>query len=407
MLRQYWHWCRVSSIHLQKKDILVFIFMSVLLSTPQRVALLCLQMIFGLLSLLSSLTIMFMILISKKKLSVPFRRLIFGLSLYDVIYSFAHVVTWVTLPSTNGVTIGNQETCTIQGCIKFIGNVGSPMYSASLCINYACVIILSMKMSTFETIIEPFLHIIPLLWSLIGATYLSIQGFFNINPNAISCGIQPYPSNCVQDETIPCQRGKNFMKVKWIVLVIPIISVYVLITLIMILIYWTVKRQEWNVKKYSFEYQRNNTTDRDQTILCNQTQTERRPTRRLYRTKNRVSQRIHSVLSTKSKKTRAVFIQSMLYVFAFLITWIFPLIQVSFRNSTGLGPYLTNIAAKIFNPAQGVINMLVYTRPSILSLRKFHPEYSWWKAFITVVKSGGDNDGTLSAERHRRHSRHM
>lgn len=42
-------------------------------------------------------------------------------------------------------------------------------------------------------------------------------------------------------------------------------------------------------------------------------------------------------------------------------------------------------------PLQGLFNIILYTRPFVLSLRQSHPEYSRWKAFCITVANAGDN----------------
>ena len=383
--------------------------------SPQlRVALLCLSMLIGFISLLSSLAIMLMILKSKIKLSVPYRRIIFGLSVYDVIYSFSHVVAWFAHPSTDEVwgTIGNQLTCSMQGCIKFIGATGSQMYNGSLCTYFACAIVLSMKQSSIEKRVEPFLHIFPVLWTLIGAIYLSVNKYFNITTDNITCGIQSYPLDCVHDENIPCEQGENFMKVKWILLIIPLLLTSLLIIVTMTLIYLTVKKQERKMKKYTFKIRSKEQHKKNCHIVCDiavsshaelpeedsqnyDVKSRHRNITMLQHTRKIVSRSIHSVLSTQSKKTRDVFIQSMLYACAFVFTWIFQFLKFMAR-ARGRPSHILTIGGKICKPAQGCLNVLVYTRQSVICLRKAHSDYSWWKAFVTVIKTGGDNDGNFS-----------
>ena len=104
--------------------------------------------------------------------------------------------------------------------------------------------------------------------------------------------------------------------------------------------YLTVKKQEWKMKKYTFDIQqkephkKNCHTVRYTTVCshaelsekdskCDEVESGQNQITMLHRTKKSVSRSVYSALSTQSKKTRAVFIQSMLYVFAFVFTWIF------------------------------------------------------------------------------------
>jgi len=62
-------------------------------------------------------------------------------------------------------------------------------------------------------------------------------------------------------------------------------------------------------------------------------------------------------------------------------------------------PFALLLLDRIFNPMQGLFNILVYCRPHVSSLRNHNLEYSWLKAFWLIVKSGGDNDSAGQSRR--------
>jgi len=55
----------------------------------------------------------------------------------------------------------------------------------------------------------------------------------------------------------------------------------------------------------------------------------------------------------------------------------------------------------LFFPTQGLFNILVYCRPHIVALQTKYPgEYTWFRAFRVVLRSGGDScQTTVNAER--------
>ena len=85
--------------------------------------------------------------------------------------------------------------------------------------------------------------------------------------------------------------------------------------------------------------------------------------------------------------------QALLYIFAFVITYIFPFIgrvvQIKVKKQV---PFCLLILSQTFMPLQGFFNVFVYTRPHVKSIRKNNPDYSWFKAFWIAFKAGGDND---------------
>lgn len=55
----------------------------------------------------------------------------------------------------------------------------------------------------------------------------------------------------------------------------------------------------------------------------------------------------------------------------------------------------------LFFPTQGLFNVFVYCRPHIVALQTKYPnEYTWFRAFRVVLRSGGDIcQATVAAER--------
>jgi len=90
--------------------------------------------------------------------------------------------------------------------------------------------------------------------------------------------------------------------------------------------------------------------------------------------------------------------QALLYIAAFIISWIFPMIGRTMELQGKEIPFFVILLARIFTPAQGVFTILVYTRPHVRSIRKNNPEYSWFKAFGIAFKAGGDNDSVGQAQ---------
>lgn len=108
--------------------------------------------------------------------------------------------------------------------------------------------------------------------------------------------------------------------------------------------------------------------------------------------------------------------QSLYFILAFLGTHLFFFIYFLHIKYTGSMTADTTIhsltfwialLARITNPLQGLFNILVYTRPYVLSTMK-RTKCSWWKAFWITLKNGGDNDDvadTIISRRRRRSTR--
>ncbi len=93
----------------------------------------------GLLSLMGSSFIFQDVLKSKTRRSKVYHRLLFGLSVFDMMASTVNFFsTWPIPAGTPNVfgASGTTQTCTAQGFFNETGNVCTPLYNASLCIYY-------------------------------------------------------------------------------------------------------------------------------------------------------------------------------------------------------------------------------------------------------------------------------
>ena len=82
--------------------------------------------------------------------------------------------------------------------------------------------------------------------------------------------------------------------------------------------------------------------------------------------------------------------QSLLYVAAFFVTYTFPFAWGIFQMIGQNMPFALNLLLQIFFPLGGFFNIIVYTRQKVSSVRLRNLDYSWIRAFWTVLKAGGD-----------------
>jgi len=108
---------------------------------------------------------------------------------------------------------------------------------------------------------------------------------------------------------------------------------------------------------------------------------------------------IGSPNNNNSSVEKEVISQALLYMGSFVLTYIFSIIARIILNQGKDVPFIILLLARFFLPLQGFFNIIVYTRPHIVSLRRNNPEYSWFKAFAIVFKAGGDNDSAGQSAR--------
>ena len=348
-----------------------------------------LNTISGCISFISSLNIITMIFRSKRKLTLPYRRVVFALSCYDTISSLAYSLILPMFPSSDNVwgSMGNNTSCKVLGLMIYLGTTAVPMYNLSLCVFYVSIIIYSMKERYFTTKVEPFLHAIPLLYSVVGGSVLLGKGYFNAMPDNMTCWIAPYPHGCSANENVPCETGIYWKQIRMFLVVIPTISIFGVIVITMACVCHKVYKQEETIRKYKFRIpnqSKENAMTKSETIhsIGNSSSNKKSLTRRVIREMKQ--------LSTQSAKNKAVRNQALLFVLAYLVTWLPIRIVSGFNFTKRKPPFFLQVIARTTLPLQGFMNFLIYTAPFIKTLRKYHPEYSWLKALIEVIKSGGD-----------------
>ena len=177
----------------------------------------------GGISAVSSVLLIYVILLSKPKLCTIYHRIMFGLSIADIFSSLAMTLTSLPMPSHMpleeafgyfwaGTRIGNTHTCNAQGFFAFSGTIVVFLYTGSLCLYYFFAIALSMKEEKIKKYIEvPVLHGIPILIGLgAGITPLFFE-MYNPSITTVSwCFVQPYPNECYDWKIdVDCIRGKN------------------------------------------------------------------------------------------------------------------------------------------------------------------------------------------------------
>lgn len=85
--------------------------------------------------------------------------------------------------------------------------------------------------------------------------------------------------------------------------------------------------------------------------------------------------------------------QALLYIGSYILSYGFVWAQSLHSLATKSPPLIwLRVLSSIFFPLQGFVNIFIYCRPHIVSLRSNFPdEYTWFQAFIVVLKSGGDD----------------
>lgn len=90
---------------------------------------------------------------------------------------------------------------------------------------------------------------------------------------------------------------------------------------------------------------------------------------------------------------REFMIQASLYVLAYCITYVFiwwiPYAVFMVIKARVVDTPMLSVLGSTIYPLGGLFNILVYTRPKVLSLRRSNPTFSWVRSLTLVVGAGG------------------
>ena len=362
----------------------------------------------GCISSLASMTLIVSILRSELKLSTVYRRLIFFLSAFDIIFSLSHLLSSLPMPAgTVWGAIGNDITCDMQGFFATFGLCCTVLYSLSLTVYFLLVVKFKMSEAKIKKRAEPFLHAVPIVYSLAVSIYACVTN--NFNSAGTLCWIAPEPPNCENDPEVECLSSGNTYALRWVGAGLPILVVFLGNCTMLAVIWWEYRSQVRKNQAYGNVFTQSN-TDTQQTTQgdeeeqiksavscnpcsccliiknCSKSQSDNQRTSDLATYLSRPSR--SSVRNLEEISKRAV-----AYVIGFLFCFLFATIYRLFEeHGSGNVPFAIVVLARFFFPLQGLFNILIYTYPHVTSYRRNHTECNWFQAFWNVIRSGGDSD---------------
>ena len=310
------------------------------MSTTLRTVAVYIPLITGSLSMAGSGSILYSIWTRRKtKLKDPQHRILGMMSIFDMFYSLCKALTFLLYPRGLGVpTFGNMATCSLQGFFTQFGYAAGT-YNLVLSLYYYLTINRGMKPRDFARVLEKVLHgsvvTLHVSFAIAGASI----GLFNPTPSF--CYISPAPFGCLGNDDIPCERfgttSPYFYEAFgqfWIQLA------YVVIIITNLLIWLYVRKQEKQMQKYRMSCRTISTDDK------------------------------FLKMKKSSKHARSVFIQSMLYVGAFVLSWSWATVFHLISWVGGISAFWPTLLINTFLPLQGFWNAFIYARPRYLRIRK-------------------------------------
>lgn len=330
-------------------------------------------------------------------------RLLFPMSILDIIYSLGLAPSTALIPRGSPCTygaIGTQFTCTIQGVMVKLG-MAVQSYNAMLCLYYYCVLQCNMHETQIERL-ELYMHIYAIVPTFICSLVPAIFSLYN--NNIFFCSIvsrwrYEYPPEGFEVNIVAVRVGTV---IKMATIFIVFLNVFI-IAYCMISVYGTARRRVERIESVHFsrssqqqqQQQRNRTTNGggsralgvtvDSSNELNQRGTGGRAGRIMISRRRTSSFR---ELTTDTKR------QALIYVGGYLATWTCPIIALVFNMCEKPLPVWIRLLLGLLMPSQGIWNFLGFIRPRFKAVSNLYPQRSFFEQLSIVIfnKSYGPVD---------------
>jgi hypothetical protein len=320
-------------------------------------------------STVASCILVYTIFNSREKLTTTRNRLLFGLSVSDIIYSACAALHTIPAPVDTHNKLfthayGNQITCNIQGFLFTVFGMISPSYNSMLTIYFLCVVKCDVSDEVISKKIEPYMHIVPMLYALTVTGVALSQEY--INPTSGLCWINTVPDECAINPSIECERGGDqILFIAIITIIAPIFVSFVTIITSMSVLYCTVHKQEITMSRYSqlsFGQARGNQDiDRDQNVSF-----------RWFR--------------RAVSNSRKIMHQAIGYACAFFLSYTTLVIHVIIILATGESNIVMCFVTRALFPMQGLFNFIVFIFPKVTRQLRSDREFSLWQGIIAAIQ---------------------
>ena len=337
----------------------------------------------GFVSFVSSCLIIFLVLRSDRKLSTPYHRIMFGMSVTNAMGSLSTFSSTWLMPKEmiyeqfEGAVLGNAATCTAQGFSFFVGANCAFGFNAALCIYYVCIIRYNYTEKMFGNCIERLLYAMVTITALVPSFAMVYTDSFVPLPFDLTCVPGTYPYWCAlpnmnggEECSLYSQIGRStYAKI----LQLWVLGTYLMGSAIMFttmfLVCWTVYSQERRLKIYLKSIHGQRTENNEN---------------------GKYDDKINTTQLWRSE-TKTVLFQALGYLGAFLLCQLFPLwyfLLIPNRN-----PVLLYLQA-LFRPLQGLFNCMIYIGHKISNRRRSNSTLTKWQAFRQIFTRPND-DPTL------------
>lgn len=342
-----------------------------------------------------------------------YRRIIFGISIADMLLSFS-LSAGVVLLTPNDVPqfarwgIGNHRTCAYDGLLLSSGLQLSPMYIAFLCFYYYCKIKHKMSEEVFKQRFEIKIHVfIFAVVTIFNITAICLD-VFNLTTNGTFCLVAPRPTGCKLFPDVVGECDKDIERASGFLILVSFVIVgssFLVITFFMTgllyhvchvsNIYSKISKRDGRISGSQLRRFDPSIAQMRSSDISMQDEDKHEDSSTDRPDVNRNAEEAAEKAETLRKLYLKVSTtQAILFVGAYIVcnsTYFY----VSIANTINGKPAGTNnpylrYFMTVFSPGVGIVNILVFTRPAIANLRRLKPDFSWCYSFYLVLLNGGE-----------------
>lgn len=338
------------------------------------------------------------IITNRRRLSTPYRRLIFGLCASDILQSTAFILGPFLVPRGSVLSspwgLGTVSTCNVDGVLIIFGSAVSCMYTCSMCIYYFCKTVKDMSDHDFYEKIEKKLHWFILFFNI----PLSVAAVCTKSINPVVhlgfCHFSRTPNGCNPSIPGDCDRGRyaSIFALLYCPLGVPVLC-------LLITILCTVKVVQCysssGIEKTPLQMS-SNTANVENVNVSNIDMDDNDQGLNEYgRSALSMFERMSRLLRREAIGQLLLHMLVFLFVYGvhiigtILRTYLPSNSSISELNSVGRLPkgFLAAIyIMSIIRPLGGFFNVLICVRPQFLLFRRMHPNQSWIQLICLFFK---------------------
>ena len=317
-------------------------------------------------------------------LSTVSHRLVFAMSIADILGSVAMGTTTLPMPKNlvyefESMSIGNEFTCNVQGLLVTFGIFSAFLLNAFLAIYYMLTITYKISDATIQKVVEPIFYTLCILLTFPTAVLFWLNRWYNPSPFEPWCIPISYPWYCKpeDEDAAECSiRGipsayqiTSRMFLKRYYLLLGLLG-YLIIIYCMASIIRTAYRTEKNIKLLIRSYNARGIaeiTEEDIEFA-------------------RSKWRYHS-------HTKMMVMQAVAYTLAAFVANAASLVHLSDIRMAGEEPNLElstammicQIVYAVVRPSQGLLNFIVFLGQKAYDRRRINTTLTWKQAMRTVL----------------------